>query len=162
MKKALLVIDIQQAFFAYTPDTAASLKAAIANINPAIAYFREQGWPVICIQHEDEAEDLLQNTAGYALPADLAIRADDLHINKRYGNAFNHTELRAHLQALGIEELILCGFCAEYCVLSTYRGALDCDLQPKLLHEGLASVTAAHIDFVRTISATTSLAELMN
>jgi nicotinamidase-related amidase len=37
--------------------------------------------------------------------------------------------LAAALQPLGVDTLIFTGFCAEYCVLATYRGAEDLDLR---------------------------------
>jgi len=52
------------------------------------------------------------------------------------------------------------GFCAEYCVLSTYRGAKDLDLTPIILRDSLASDNAEHIRFVEEISETISLGAL--
>ena len=51
MKAALLVIDVQKAFFEISPATTQSLNDAIVYINAAIALFRGKGLPVICIQH---------------------------------------------------------------------------------------------------------------
>jgi nicotinamidase-related amidase len=51
----------------------------------------------------------------------LNILDSDVHIHKTYGNAFNKTSLEDELRKLGVDTVIITGFCAEYCVLSTYR-----------------------------------------
>lgn len=157
MKPALLVIDVQKQFFAISPETAASLNQAIPFINEAIDFFREKELPIIAIQHIDQAKGLVPGVPGFNLPDALNILPSDQHIHKTYGNAFNKTELETTLQKLGVDTIIICGFCAEYCVLSTYRGALDKDLTPALLRWGLASINTANIAFVENIHDNISL-----
>ena len=150
MKPALLVIDVQKQFF--TQATAQSLNDSIEYINAAIALFREKQLPVICIQQVDEEESLVPGEEGFELPEALDILPSDLHIHKTYGNAFTKTSLAEELCDLGADTVIITGFCAEYCVLSTYRGAEDCDLIPILLRGALASVTQQNIRFVESVS----------
>ncbi|MDY7040618.1 MAG: isochorismatase family cysteine hydrolase [Chloroflexota bacterium] len=152
MNPALLVIDIQKEFFKFSPATAQSLTDAIKYINAAIALFREKDLPVICVQHVDEEEKLVPGEEGFELPAELHIRPSDLRIHKTYGNAFTKTALEAHLRDLGVDTVIITGFCAEYCVLSTYRGAQDLDLTPIILRGSLASSILGHVKFVENIS----------
>jgi len=152
MKPALLVIDIQKEFFKFSPTTAQSLKEAIEYINAAIALFREKGLSVICIQHMDEEEKLVPGAEGFGLPEELAILPSDLYIHKTYGNSFNKTPLEGELRDLGVDTVIITGFCAEYCVLSTYRGAEDLDLTPIILRGSLASGNLENIKFVESIS----------
>jgi nicotinamidase-related amidase len=152
MQPALLVIDVQKAFFDINPTTAQSLNEAIETINAAIALFREKGLPVISVQHMDEANNLVPGQVGFDLPDTLAVLPSDLHIHKTYGNSFNKTPLEGKLRELGVDTVVVTGFCAEYCVLSTYRGAQDCDLAPIILRESLASVVPENIRFVENIS----------
>lgn len=152
MKPALLVIDVQKAFFATSPETARSLDSAIPVINNAIAQFRASQLPVICIQHINEAAGVTPDSPGFALPENLAIEAADPHFFKTYGNAFNKTDLEQYLRSQNVDTLILTGYCAEYCVLSTYRGALDRDFAPLLLRGGLASRNPGNIPFVENIN----------
>ena len=153
MKPALLVIDVQKAFFDDSPTTAQSLKEAIEYINGAIALFRDRHLPVISIQHVDQEDGLVPDTPGFDLPDELEVLPSDLHIHKTYGNAFNKTPLAQELQAQGVDTVIVTGFCAEYCVLATHRGAQDLDLTPMLLRGALASGTPENIRFVESISA---------
>ncbi len=148
MHPALLVIDVQKAFFEISPTTTASLNGAIEYINAAIALFREKELPIIAIQHTDEGDNLVPGAAGFDMPDTLRVLPTDLHITKTYGNAFNKTPLLEHLRALGVDTVIITGFCAEYCVLSTCRGAEDVDLKAIILRGSLASVTPEHVPFV--------------
>ncbi len=152
MNPALLIIDVQNAFFDISPTTAQSLNEAIDTINAVIAMFREKGLPVISIQHMDEGDNLVPGQAGFDLPDSLNILPSDVHIHKTYGNSFNKTPLAGKLRELGVDTVILTGFCAEYCVLSTCRGAQDCDLTPIILREALASVVPENIKFVESIN----------
>jgi len=152
MKPALLVIDVQKAFFTIDQATTQSLDNAIEYINAAIPLFREKGLPVICVQHMDEGEKLLPGEPGFDLPDKLSILPSDLHIHKTYGNSFNKTPLADELRELGVDTVIITGFCAEYCVLSTCRGAEDLDLMPIILRDSLASSVADNVKFVESVN----------
>jgi nicotinamidase-related amidase len=161
MKPALLVIDVQKQFFGRSPVTDESLNRAIVFINEAIAFFRRQDLPVVCVQHIDEEDGLLPGTPGFDLPEHLAILPDDPHIHKTYGNSFNKTPLEQVLRDRGVDTPVICGYMAENCVLSTYRGALDRDLRPILLRNALASRNPGNIPFVESINDLVSLGGLM-
>jgi nicotinamidase-related amidase len=151
VKPALLVIDVQKAFFGFSEATAKSLEEAIEYVNAAIDLFRERELPVFVVQHMEEEDNLVPGTEGFELPEELKIKPDDPHIVKTYGNAFNKTSLADDLQELGVDTLIITGFCAEYCVLSTFRGAQDLDLKPILLRGAIASGDRKRIGFVMDI-----------
>jgi nicotinamidase-related amidase len=152
LKPALLVIDVQKAYFAESPATAQSLKDAIEYINAAIALFRAKGLPVIAVQQVDEEEGVVPGREGFDLPAELDVLPTDLHVHKVYGSAFAKTGLAEELQRLGVDTVILTGFCAEQCVLSTCRGAEEWGLTAILLRGSLASGVAENIRFVESIN----------
>jgi nicotinamidase-related amidase len=152
MKPALLIVDVQKAFFGSSPVTAQSLHDAIWYINAAIALFRKKNLPVISVQHMNPEEKLVPGEEGFALPEALDVLPSDLAIHKTYGNSFNKTPLAEELRKLDVDTVIITGFCAEHCVLSTYRGAEDLDLTPILLRGALASGSLENIQFVESIS----------
>ena len=160
MNPALLVIDIQKEFFKINVTTSESLKEAVEYINASIDLFRKKDLPVICIQHMIPDEKLIPGEGGFDIPDDLEILSSDVHIHKIYSNSFNKTPLMKKLNVLGVDTVIITGFCAEYCVLSTYRGAMDLDLTPIILRGSLASVEPEHIKFVENISEIISLGAL--
>lgn len=155
MHPALLVIDVQKQFF--RPNTAASLESAIAHINAAIALFREKHAPIIAIQNTNPDQNLLPGAEGFDLLESLEIQPSDLHIPKAYSNSFNKTPLAEVLRDLGVDTVIVTGYSAAYCVLSSYRGAQDLDLNALLLLGAVASPVAEYIKFVEDITDTISL-----
>jgi nicotinamidase-related amidase len=160
MHPALLVIDVQQEFYKYGPVTAQSLTDAIEYINAAITLFRAKQLPIVCVQHIDEGDQLVPGSAGFELPAELNILPTDDHIHKTYGNSFNQTGLIDVLRERNVDTVIITGFCAEYCILSTYRGAQDVDLTPIILRGSLASTAPDNIKFVESISEVVSYGAL--
>ncbi len=155
-----MVIDVQKEFVDATPTIAQTLGRAIEYINAAIALFREKDLPVICVQHLNEKRRLVAGEEGFDVPDQLAILPTDLHIHKTYGNSFTKTPLAHELRELGVDTVIITGFSAEHCVLSTYRGAQDLDLTPIILRGALGSDDADNIRFVESISDIISLGAL--
>ncbi|HKZ44092.1 MAG TPA: isochorismatase family protein [Anaerolineales bacterium] len=161
MKPALLVVDIQKEFFKYGTQTARSLDDAVEYLNDAIALFRGKNLPIVCIQHMNVKAKLIPGEDGFDIPEGLDIQASDIFIKKTYGNAFNKTALQSTLLELGVDTVIVTGYCAEFCVLSTYRGAKDLDLTPIILRGCLASDSLENIKFVESISDIISYGALM-
>jgi nicotinamidase-related amidase len=160
MKPALLVIDVQNSFFKISQSCGNSLNSAIEYINAAMGLFRSKGYPIFVIQHKDENEGLLPETPDFELPETLNVKPTDPRIIKTYGNSFNKTSLAAQLQELAVDTVIITGFCAEYCVFSTYVGARDLDLKPIILRGAIASGNAEHIRFVEESTETISYGAL--
>ena len=145
-------MDVQKAFFKISPATAQWLNDAIEYIHVAVALLGERGHPVICVQHMDEEESLVPGEEGSGLPDQLDVLASDLHTHKTYPNSFNRTSLEKRLAEYDADTPIITGFSAEYCVLSTYRGAKDLDLTPIVLRGSLAGSTPKNIRFVVSTS----------
>jgi nicotinamidase-related amidase len=160
VKPAFLVIDVQEGFFKADAQAAKSLHTATPFINAGIALFRAKNLPIFCVQHMDEKDQFIPGAEGFDLPEALQILPSDGHILKTYGNAFNKTELLSKLKELDVNTIILSGYCAEFCVLATYRGAEDMDLTPILLRGALVSGKAENIGFVESISEVISYGAL--
>jgi nicotinamidase-related amidase len=151
MKAALLVIDIQKDFFNNGPMTAQLLNSAIENINWVIPLFRKKRLPVICVQQLEPENKLVPGEPGFDIPDSLNILPSDLHIHKTYRNSFNKTPLAAELAKLGVDTVFITGYCAEFCVLSTMRGAMDLDLTPIIVKNCIASDRPENVTFVENI-----------
>jgi nicotinamidase-related amidase len=150
MKPAFLVIDLQRAFC--VGHAAETMKSACECINYVLPAFREKGLPVVWVQHRDRADGVAEGEPGFELIDALKVEAGDPRVTKEYGNSFNKTGLAGILRERGVDTVIIAGYCAEYCVLSTYRGAKDLDLVPILLRGGLASDEPENIGFVDRVS----------
>lgn len=160
MRPALLVIDVQKSFFNGDQQAAQSLERAKAYINNAIDLFRENSLPVICVQHYSPKDGLLPGNPDYDIPEDVRVMPDDFHVRKEHGNAFHQTELFQILTDLGVDTIMLTGFRAEYCVLSTYRGGQDNGFAAIMVRNSLASPSPENIRFVECISDVISVGNL--
>lgn len=141
---------MQKAF--YVGDIVQQMESAAEYINHVLPKFEEKGLPIIWVQDVDEDDGVVPGTEGFEFIDSLTPKSDSIRIHKHYGNSFNKTELDKILKEKEIDTVVVTGFCAEYCVLSTYRGAKDLDYFPVLLKNGIASTTAANKDFVENIS----------
>jgi nicotinamidase-related amidase len=137
MKPALLVIDVQKAFFSDTSARSADLHDAARYINAAIELFRKKNLPVICVQHMNPEDHLVPGQPGFDVPDILNVLPGDTHIHKTYGNAFTKTPLAETLRTLGVDAVVVTGFAAEGCVLATVRGAEDYDFTSIILRSSI-------------------------
>jgi len=160
MKPALLVVDVQNEFFKINQACSDSLKSAIEYINVAMGLFRKKNLPIVVIQHKSEEQDLVPGKSGFDVPDSVKLEPQDMRVVKTYGNSFAKTGLAEKLRELGVDTVIVTGFCAEFCVLSTYRGAQDVDFTPIILKGSLASDSVEHIRFVEEITETISYGAL--
>jgi nicotinamidase-related amidase len=162
MKAALLIIDVQKESIKTESITSQSIRKAIACINAAIILFRKNSLPIIGIQYINEEEHLVPGMDGFEITETVNILPSDIRIQKTHGNAFINTDLQRILKENNINTLILTGYSAEYCVLSTYRGARDLDLHPIILRNSIASENSENIKFVENICEIVSLVALQN
>lgn len=147
-----MIIDMQKAY--YQGPTVAQMDAAAEYINGVIPMFRGKGLPIIWVYNEDEYDGAVPGKEPYEFIDSLKPETGDIKINKTYGNSFNKTDADRILKEAGVDTIVMTGFCAEYCVLSTYRGAADLDYFPVLLKNGIASVGKENKEFVENISET--------
>jgi len=142
-----MIIDMQKAF--YEGYSKISMDSAVEYINAAIEMFREHKLPIIWVQDKDE---VVPGEVGFEIIDQLKPQEDEYRIIKEYGNSFNKTNCGEILKEEKIDTIIITGYCAEYCVLSTYRGALDLDIVPILFRGAIASGEKENIRFVESIS----------
>jgi nicotinamidase-related amidase len=152
MKPAFLVVDMQNLFYGHNEVTRRSLEEAQAMINAVIPLFRAKKLPVVWVQHCDAEDGLVPGAKGFDLPEAFVVAPEDLRVVKEKGNAFCGTDLDERLRSLGVDTVIFAGFCAEFCVLSSCRGARDLGYSSILLRGGLASICPENIPFVERVN----------
>jgi len=161
MKPALLVIDMQEVFFDESPQIAQSLSAAVEYINAAIALFRAKDLPIFVIEDIDQDDDRVPGSKGFETTDLLDLDPAYPRVHKTYGNAFNKTDLHQQLQKLAVDTLIVTGFAATQCVISTTRGAQDLDYDAFILRGSLADSNPEYVKFVEEIHNTLSYGVLV-
>jgi nicotinamidase-related amidase len=83
---------------------------------------RRDGVPVIWVQHS--SDQLRPGSDAWAYIPELVRNPSEPLIEKRYGDAFEETELEDVLQRLQVGQLLVCGAQTDACIRSTLHGAL--------------------------------------
>jgi nicotinamidase-related amidase len=157
MKPALLVVDMQERFIREAADEKRrSWEDAIASINPVIGLFRQAGFPVIAVEHMDEDDGLVPGSDGFDTDKRIGLLPEDTRVRKKFGSAFAKTDLSLILRERGADTVVVSGFCAEWCVLSTARGAEPEGFKAMVLADGIASGHPSRIPFVLEINESIS------
>lgn len=157
MKPALLVVDMQARFYANaSPEKKTSWDDAIRAINPVIGLFRRKGLPVVAVEHMDEGDGLVPGSQGFDTDGRIELEPGDARVRKLYGSAFGKTDLSKLLSDSGVDTVIVSGYCAEWCVLSTARGAEPEGFTAIILADGIASGHPARIPFILEINESMS------
>jgi len=120
MRDALVIIDVQRAFFDDAP-RAFEADAVVDRINALSARARAAEVPVIVVQHEAEGDNVVHGTEGWGLARRLVSTGADHMVRKTTPDSFLRTPLGELLGRLGTERLVVCGYASEYCVDTTVR-----------------------------------------
>lgn len=154
MKLGLMVIDMQRAY--YQGQSKTSMDQATEYINAVLPWFRSQKLPILWVQDADEDGGVVPGTEGFEIIPSLMPEGGEYRITKTYGNSFTRTDCYQIFKEQGVDTVIITGYSAEYCVLSTYRGAQDLDLSPVILINGIASEYPERLRMVQDMSTTVS------
>ena len=134
----LLLVDLQQATFGgcgIPPAHQADL--LLQKTEALLQAARAAGVPVVHVQHcADPGEAFAEGAPGWSIAARLAPVGSEPLVQKRARNAFEGTELRAILEALGASSLVVAGIQSERCVTATCRGALELGYAVRLARDG--------------------------
>lgn len=120
MKHALLVLDPQNDFFEEGNPNLGEFQATIPVVNRALQLFHERGLPVIFIQHTSLKKSV--GAHAWEIHPSFACQPDDIRLIKERENAFWNSDLDATLVKHQVDSVIITGYLAEHCVLSTLRG----------------------------------------
>ena len=128
MKQALIIVDVQNDYFAGGAMELVGMDAAARNCRRLLDRFRADAAPVFHIQHlaaQPGAAFFVPDTPGCDINQLMLPQDDEPVITKHYPSAFRETDLHQRLQAEGIEELIICGAMSHMCIDTTVRAAFD-------------------------------------
>ena len=125
MKKALLIIDLQNDYFPGGKFPLWNAEAILGNIEKAIHAAEMKNIPVLHIQHVANPEMGIspffnRGTEGVAIhPRILEAAPDAPVVVKEFADGFVDTNLEETLSDLGITELLVCGMMTQNCVTHT-------------------------------------------
>jgi len=142
IKRALLVVDIQNDYFPGGKWTLSGMNTAADNAAKLVAAARKVGDPVIFIQHESleaNAPYFLPGSPGIEIHASVQPRDGESVVVKHQINSFRDTELKAILDRKGIKSLVVCGAMSHFCVDAAVRAADDFGYAVTLIHDACAT-----------------------
>lgn len=127
-KTALLIIDMQEGMARRTREGRARANPGAEDAAAGLlAHFRENALPVIHVFHDDPnpASPFRKGGPDGAPMAGMDPGMGEAVFWKSGSSAFVGTGLEAHLRQAGIDQLVLIGAVAAFCVTSTCRMASD-------------------------------------
>ena len=165
-KSALIVIDVQNDYFPGGKLPLWKAEATRERVEAALAAAREKGIPVVLVQHQSGANGsfFVPGSEGVGIhPAIRAAAPGAPVVVKAFADSFHETTLAATLEALGAEELLICGMMTQNCVTHTaiskaaekYRVAVlgDCCASvSQMIHLIALKALAARVPVVESAS----------
>lgn len=118
-KTVLLVVDVQAGVVSEAWDA----PRIVGNVARAVERAREQGAPVIWVQHSDE--ELVYGSEAWQWAPELAPAPGEPVIHKQFNSSFEQTTLEEELARLGATRIALAGAATNWCIRATAYGALD-------------------------------------
>lgn len=124
MADALLVIDMQVGMLQGLPKH--DLQGVVRRINQLVAMMRERSGKVVWIRHCGRpGEGFERGAPGWAFLPELDHQPGDCEIEKTLNDAFAGTALRATLDRLAPDRLLVTGWATDFCVDTTVRSAVS-------------------------------------
>jgi nicotinamidase-related amidase len=114
---ALVVVDVQKGVVAGNHQR----DDVVKNISTLVDKARTEQVPVIWVQHT--SDELPQGSEQWQYVDELDQRESEPVVHKRYGDAFEDTDLETQLAERGVGRLIVTGAQTDACVRSTLHGA---------------------------------------
>lgn len=142
MKRALLVIDVQNEYF--TGKLPVSYPAgSLDNILQAMDVAQAQELPVVVVQHtspQENAATFRKGSAEWELHAEIAKRSGDLLIEKNLPGSFTGTNLEEWVRQHEIDTLVIAGYMTQMCCDTTARQALHLGFSVEFLSDATGTL----------------------
>lgn len=138
MKKALILVDIQNDYFPGGRFELANPLCVVENVKKVLEHFRSKSYPIIHIQHislKENAPFFVKGTEGVKIYKDVAPIDGEYIIQKNYPNSFFKTNLTDILEKENIKDVVICGMMSHMCIDSTVRGAFEQGLNCTLIED---------------------------
>ena len=126
MKRALLVIDVQNEYFPGGELPVTYPENSLARITDAMDGAAEAGIPIVVIQHgteNPEAKAFLKGSRGWRLKGEVEVRKRATVIEKTLPGAFTGTELEPWLKQNGVDTVVIAGYMTQMCCDTTARNS---------------------------------------
>ena len=142
MKKALVIIDIQNDYFSGGAMELAGAEEAALKAKSVLEHFRKEGNLVIHIQHiaiQPEATFFIPDTQGAEIHESVKPLASEKVIIKHFPNSFRDTGLEEYLKENGVTHLVIQGMMTHVCIDATTKAAKDLEFDCTIIGDACAT-----------------------
>ena len=156
--KALVVVDVQKLYLSRATWLTSDGKGLVAKIEPLLLAARENGIPVIYVQHVNNP-GISPDSSLVGFADAIAPKDGELVVQKLFPSGFQGTTLQAELEARGITDLIVTGLSSVGCVDATIKAALSLGFSVTVIADAHAAadsvpVTSGQNDVWKALGAT--------
>jgi nicotinamidase-related amidase len=122
----------------------AGVDAAVQKAAMVIEDARSKGVPVIHVRHEapEGAPFFVAGSHGAEIIPAVAPRDTEHVVVKNFPNAFRDTDLKARLDANGIQDVVIVGAMSHMCIDATVRAAADLGYNVTVIEDAAATRNA--------------------
>lgn len=141
-KRALIVVDLQNDYFAAGKLPLVGIDLAASNAARVIAAARASDDTVIHVRHESTRPDapfFVPGSQGAQIHFSVLPAQGEQVIVKNYSNSFRGTALKEMLDAQAIENVIIVGAMSHMCIDATTRAAADFGYKATVVHDACAT-----------------------
>ncbi|SEG42789.1 Nicotinamidase-related amidase [Thermomonospora echinospora] len=148
MRRAVIVIDVQESFRRQPIWEATSNPAVVRQVRRLVEHARGEGDLVVWVLHAEAGSGTVFDPAlGFVRLMDgLAAGEGEPVLTKTAHNAFTTTNLQQILTARGVREVVVCGIRTEQCCETTARLASDLGFEVTFVTDATATTPIAHRD----------------
>lgn len=142
MTTGLLIIDIQNDYFAGGKMALSHPEEAAIETKKILDHFRETEQFICYIRHLSNREGagfLVPGTDGANIHQSIKPRDEELIIEKHFPNSFKETDLLLELRKHHVDQLVIVGMMTHMCVDSTTRAATDLGLKCTVIKDAIAT-----------------------
>lgn len=153
MKKALLVIDVQNEYFTgKLKVTYPSPSDSLNNILKVMDYAKENNMIIIVVQHTSfSGETFIKGTNEWEIHPEILKKHYDYIIEKNKPSSFHKTNLEEILKKENIEGVVISGYMTQMCCDTTARVAFHKDYAVEFLSDATGTIDVKN--YVGTISS---------
>jgi len=130
--KALILIDIQNGLT--KKRTLHNERLFFDTINNAIKNYRESGYKIIFVQHNNK--QLKYNSADWEIDKRIDKQEIDIVVQKKHGNGFLNTDLKQILLDAKVKAITVGGLVSHGCVKASCLGGLSQGFETSVLKNG--------------------------
>jgi nicotinamidase-related amidase len=147
MKPGLILIDIQNDYFAGGNMELFDMERAADNAKKLLASFRNAKLPLFHIQHistRPGATFFKPDTTGVEINERVLPQSDESVVQKHFPNSFRETGLFELLENSGVETVVICGAMSHMCIDATVRAAFDLGFNCIVIEDACATRDLQH------------------